>query len=311
MTACADDVAILMCTHNGARFLAPQLESFRAQTWAAWRVHASDDASSDDTVMQLQRYRSTWGADRLDIRKGPGRGFTGNFLSLACAADIQARFFAFSDQDDVWETDKLARAVAWLKTVPAAQPALYCSRTRLIDEAGAETGLSPDFTKRPPSFANALVQSLAGGNTMVFNAAARALLVEAGPAVEIVSHDWWLYQLVTGTGGRVFYDLYPAVRYRQHGRQLVGNNVALAARLSRAALVFQGRFKQWSDVNVRALARMEHRLTPENHRIFAELRKARAGGLANRLAALKRSGVHRQGFADNVGLYLAAVMNRL
>jgi len=48
--------------------------------------------------------------------------------------------------------------------------------------------VSPLLSKAP---ANALVQSITGGNTMVFNNAARALLREAGDAVSVFTHDWW------------------------------------------------------------------------------------------------------------------------
>ncbi len=44
------------------------------------------------------------------------------------------------------------------------------------------------------------MQSIAGGNTMVFNRATRDLLVRTA-AAKPVAHDWWLYQLVSGTGG--------------------------------------------------------------------------------------------------------------
>ena len=305
------NVAILLCTHNGARFLPGQLESFETQSLEGWVVWASDDASDDETRDILETYRRKWGEARLSVRAGPSQGFTKNFLSLICAADMHADYYAFADQDDVWERDKLARAVSWLQTVPSDVPALYCSRTRLIDEDGRDAGLSPLLTRFRPRFANALVQSLAGGNTMVLNGPARRLLTAAGPDVTIVSHDWWAYQLVTGCGGRVTYDPHPAVRYRQHGRQLVGNNVAWRARMSRLAQVFQGRFRRWSEINIRAIDTMYDHLTPENQRTLELMRAVRQGGVMKRLAALRRSGLHRQSIADNVGLHVAVLLNRL
>jgi hypothetical protein len=109
------------------------------------------------------------------IHAGPAEGSTANFLSLTCRADIDADYFAYADQDDVWESDKLERAVNWLKTIPEGVPALYGSRTLLVDARNQHIGYSPLF-EREPNFRNALVQSIAGGNTMVFNRAARDLL---------------------------------------------------------------------------------------------------------------------------------------
>ena len=91
---------------------------------------------------------------------------------------IDGDYFAFCDQDDLWDEDKLAEALDWLEKQPADTPALYCTRTRTVDERGSEIGLSPLFRRRP-SFRNAIVQSIAGANTMVMNKAAWLIVREA------------------------------------------------------------------------------------------------------------------------------------
>jgi glycosyltransferase involved in cell wall biosynthesis len=305
-------IAILLCTYNGEKFLAAQLASIERQAHRDWCVWASDDGSTDNTAAILARTRDGWGGDdRLTVVQGPKSGFIANFLSLACNPAIDAPYYAYADQDDVWEPEKFTRALAWHKTQPPHVPALYCARTALMDEAGNATGFSPLFVRKPPSFRNALVQSIAGGNTMVFNRAARALLMDAGPMVRPISHDWFTYQLVTGCGGTVFYDTTPSIRYRQHGNQVFGSNVGLLPRLQRAVLVAGGRFKVWTDTNTKALVTMRHRFTPENQRIYDLLQAARTGSLEHRLVALRKSGVHRQGWLDNVGLYTTVLLNRL
>jgi glycosyltransferase involved in cell wall biosynthesis len=304
-------VAILLCTYQGEEFLAAQLNSIARQTHPRWKVWASDDGSRDRTLAILAQYRAEWGDPLLSVREGPHKGFVANFLSLVCNPEISADHFAFSDQDDLWEADKIERAVAWLETVPAGKPALYMSRTRLIDEAGADIGFAPLFTSKPPTFANAIVQNIGGGNTMVFNAAARDIIAAGTKDTGMVAHDWWSYMLVTGAGGVAYYDSYPSVRYRQHGANVHGSNAGLLNRFWRAALVFGGRFRSWSDRNIRSLAPVRNLLTPENQRIFDNFNAARRGPLPARILALKRSGVHRQGIVDNIGLYVAAFFNRL
>ncbi len=304
-------VAILLGTYEGERFLPAQMNSFARQTHRRWKVWASDDGSKDGTRAILERYKEHWSDERLSIIAGPRAGFVANFMKLTCNPEIAADHYAYADQDDLWEGDKLARAVTWLETVPHDVPALYMSRTRLIDEDDRELGFAPLFTTRPPSFANAMVQNIGGGNTMVLNSAARALLQTASTDVKVVSHDWWAYMLVTGAGGRAFYDPYPGVRYRQHRANVVGSNAGFLARLRRGGLVFAGRFKNWGAINMQALAQTHARLTPENRRIFDDFSAARTGSLPARLLALRRSGVHRQGFVDNIGLYVAALFNRL
>lgn len=304
------EVAILLCTFQGQRFLHEQLASFETQSLKAWTLLVSDDGSSDRTLDILKVHQKQWGSRKLRLLSGPLQGFAANFLSLTCQADIKANFYAYADQDDIWEADKLERAVSWLKTIPKDVPALYCSRTRLVDEENRTLGYSPLF-KKPPSFANALMQNIGGGNTMVFNHAARKLLCLAGKDIEVVSHDWWAYILVTGCGGKVFYDAYPSVRYRQHENNLVGCNNSWRARFFRMRLLAQGRFRQWNSINIQALRRLESMMSTEHRQTLSLFAQAREHSLFLRLLTLKRSGVRRQSMAGHMSLFVAALFGKI
>lgn len=306
----SSQVAILLCTYQGQAYLAEQLESFAAQTCNNWRVWASDDNSQDNTTAILQAYQQKWLPGSLTICCGPAQGVTANFLSLTCNTAIKADYYAYADQDDIWEPDKLERAVQWLKTIPADIPALYCSRTRLVDTRNNEIGFSPLFSK-PPSFANALMQNIASGNTMVFNNAARSLLYEAGEKIPVVIHDWWVYMVVTGCGGHVFYDSTPTLRYRQHDSNLIGINATWAARCNRLRSYWQGDFQGWSDRNISCLQSLRHRLSSENLEILEQFTKARTMPLVTRLIYLKKSGVYRQTLNDNLGLIAATIFGKI
>lgn len=303
-------VAILLCTCDGQRYLTEQLDSFATQSHTNWKLWVSDDASKDSTRAILENYRQKWSENRLSIYPGPVKGFAANFLSLVCKADIKADYYAYSDQDDIWEVDKLERAVAQLKTVPRNIPALYCSRTRLVDKDNNEIGLSPLFSKSP-SFANALTQNIGGGNTMVFNHAARKLICNAGKNLPIVSHDWWAYMVVSGCGGQVFYDSKPTLRYRQHDKNLFGANISWSARFKRSQMLWQGYFRQWNSNNITALRALESKLTPENRKILERFAQAREMHLIPRLFNLKRCNIHRQTLLGNLGLVTAAIFNKL
>jgi glycosyltransferase involved in cell wall biosynthesis len=303
-------IAVLLCTCNGESYLAEQLLSIATQTHRNWKVWVSDDGSQDATLGIIRDFERPWGRDRLTLQAGPAQGFAANFLSLVCNPEIQADYYAYCDQDDVWETDKLQRAVDCLKTVPAGVPALYCGRTRLVDANEDHLGFSPLFS-RPPSFANALMQNIGGGNTMLFNAAARKLLCEAGKDIKVASHDWWAYIVVSGCGGQVFYDSRASLRYRQHGANMVGSNMGMAARLARIRMLWRGRFRYWHDLNIQALQPLRARLTPENQKILDQFSTARERWLIPRLVGLKRCGVYRQTMLGNLGLFAAAVFRKI
>ena len=311
MTGATPQVAVLMGTYNGAEFLPKQLDSIAAQTYGNWRLWVSDDGSTDATIDILRRYQQTWGSDKLRLLTGPSRGFQANFLSLAAQTDISADYYAWSDQDDVWLPHKLTRAVEQLLSLGPELPTLYCGRTIWIDHEGREIGLSPLMSHRPPSFANALVQCLAGGNTMVFNQAARKL-VAARPGLPVVTHDWWAYQIVTGGGGRVIYDPEPMVRYRQHQANLVGKNRGWSARQSRFRKLFAGVLKEYTKLNLEALKQEALKLTAESRARLQSL--AELHGQPNpikRLRLFLAGGFHRQHRAEQLALGLAAFLGQL
>jgi len=304
------EVAILLCTMQGSEYLREQLDSILHQTHDNWTVWASDDGSDDGTHAILGQYQSQLSKSRLAICPGPSDGYVANFLSLACNDSITADYYAYADQDDIWEKDKLAWALAWLQTIPAEIPALYCARTRNVDANNRYLGLSTLFA-RAPGFSNALVQNIGGGNTMVFNNAARDLLRNAGPKAQVVAHDWWTYLLVSGCGGMVFYDTRPTVRYRQHNGNLVGTNTSWAGRMRRAWLLLHGRFRNWNGINVAALQTVRQHLTPENQCTLDLFSKARNSGFFARLEGLAESGIYRQTRLGNLGLVAAAILKKI
>ena len=302
-------VAILMCTKNGAAFIDEQLKSIAEQTHENWILIVSDDGSEDGTVGRLKEFSESH-PHKVIIRSGPDSGVCANFLSLANDPTIDADYMAFSDQDDIWHRDKLQRALSWLAAVPRQIPGMYCGRTELMTIDGKSYGFSPLFTGTP-AFQNALVQSLAGGNTMVFNRAAKKILEEAG-TTSVVLHDWWLYQLVSAAGGAVHYDPQPMLKYRQHPNSVIGSNLGWRARLVRIYMTFKGRFQNWNTLNVTALGRLPaHLVEPKNREILALFAKARRASLPKRLYYLSKSGVYRQTLPGNLSLLAATILRRI
>ena len=307
------EIAILLCTYNGQAYLNEQLDSIATQTYPYWALWVSDDGSKDDTLSILTKYKSKWSTDRLSIKQGPQKGFATNFLTLSCREDIQAEYYAFCDQDDIWEVDKLQNALRHLETIPANMPALYMSRTLLVDADNHPLGLSPHF-HFPPSFIHALTQNMATGNTMIFNHAACLLLREAGKDVSVVAHDWWLYLLVTGVGGKIFSETNPTLRYRQHNNNVVGMKTHWLARMVRLRTlinVCQGKFRAGNDRQLKALLKMNAKLTPQNRQILKKFMKTRNQGLFNRLLGFWQIGIYREPLWSHLGLIIAAIFKKI
>ncbi|WP_297773101.1 glycosyltransferase family 2 protein [uncultured Roseovarius sp.] len=304
-------VVILMAVYNGGEFLSEQLQSIVAQDHPHWQLIASDDGSSDGSARVLEEFAATTAATCLS---GPGQGGAANFLSLIRRAADHAppdHWLAFCDQDDVWLPDKVSRGVAALEAEDPQRPALYCSRTWIVDDTLDNRRLSAE-RPRCPSFRNALVQNVASGNTIILNAAAARLVEASSEHVErVVVHDWWVYQLITGAGGVVVHDDAPTLFYRQHGVNQIGANDTGAARLRRLWQLLQGQFRDWNETNIAALSRLEGNLTQENRQILSEFVAMREGPLPNRLARLHQLGLYRQSRISTLALWVSVVLKRL
>lgn len=301
----------MLATYNGERFLRQQLESIAQQTHAHWVVYASDDGSSDNTLSILKTYANQWGPNKLVIRRGAQQGLCANFMSMVLDPQVQADFYALCDQDDVWLPEKLSRALEVLN-LPTQHPtpSLYCSRTQYVSDSLAPLGLSKAY-QLAPGFRNALVQSLAGGNTMLFNHAAKQLAMQAGVKQAVV-HDWWLYLLVTGAGGTVVFDAEAPILYRQHEASTIGSADGFVDQLKRLRNLVLGQHKAYAHIHIQALNQARHCLTGEHQQALTQFEALHgATGLLQRFKIFNRLGLYRQTAAGAISLRLAVLLGKI
>jgi hypothetical protein len=120
-----------------------------------------------------------------------------------------------------------------------------------------------------------------------------------------------MYMVVSGCGGRIFYDPEPKVRYRQHDNNLVGIQSGWSAGMVRLRMLFLRRFQNWNDINIDALQKMRIHLTPENKLLLNEFATARQKSFFPRVIGLKRCGIHRQTLLGNIGLIAASILKKM
>ena len=303
-----DHVTILLATYNGAQYLSEQLESIRSQSHKNWHILASDDGSTDATYDILRSFSKSC---PLEILQGPKQGYVRNFLHLLSTHFNDGGAVAFCDQDDVWLPEKLEVALQYLSKVPKNQPALYCNR-RIIWESQHNTQRSTKAYLRRPSFENALTENIAPGNTIVLNGAAAELARQLAPtAGRVFAHDWWLYLLVSGAGGAVFYDPDPHILYRQHAGNVIGAGEKFGQNLQNKIGVWKGVFKKRLHENVKAMQEISQYLTVENQLCLSLFSQALQAPIHERLTLLHRSGIYRQGRVSGFTFWSAACLGKL
>ena len=300
-------VTILMATLNGGKYLECQLKSIFQQSHKNWRLMISDDGSVDDTLNIINDFIFSNPNCNVKLLKGPQLGFAQNFLNMLKYVDTD--YACFCDQDDIWLPDKLSYSIS--KLTSRSVPSVYGSRTLLIDAKGSFLGKSPKF-KKPAVFRNALVQSIAGGNTMMLNAPAINLLSKVYSKGYIpVSHDWWVYLLISGAGGEILYDSCPKVFYRQHEKNIIGSNKSFVGRIYRIRLLLLGQYKLWTDINIDILLKVSYILTYENKKILDEFVRARKLPLFKRYSLMRQIGLYRQTWFGNLAFQLCILLNKI
>lgn len=303
------EVAILMATFNGEKFLAEQLASIRAQSFKNWKIFISDDGSTDATLDIIQSFKDKCDTDQVRVFHGPQSGFARNFISLVKNKDINADFFAFCDQDDIWCERRLHGGLEKLTCNAPSVPLLYCSRTNIMKSNGNCVAESK-MVRRPLSFGNAIVQNIGGGNTMLFNQKTRSLLCQLRLSDDLVSHDWLTYIIVSGVGGRVFWDHKCTVNYRQHNGNLVGANMSIAAMLRRFCNLLRGQLGVWRRANLQALAPLETIFLPKNREIITLIQAIDSKPFLKRLKIMSRSKIYRQSHLETAALWIAVILNK-
>ena len=219
-----DKVCVLLTTYNGELYLREQLDSLFNQDQIKVDVLARDDGSIDRTKEILQKYSQNYS---LKWYSGPHLNVQKGFFDLmkkASATDFQ--YFAFCDQDDIWDEDKLITAVNHLKD-PKIPELYYCGQ-RLVDRNAkfiANHKLDENRTLRAR-----FVLSDFAGCTGVFNKALLNEVVSFEPNYMLM-HDTWILKVCLCLGGNVFVDPEAHMSYRQHGANTVGLGRSLPAYL--------------------------------------------------------------------------------
>lgn len=299
-------VNVLLATYNGARYLREQLESIEKQTLPIACITVRDDGSTDGSDVLVHE----WAESRPSVRQvqGPRLGAANSFFTLLDSCGDECDYFAFADQDDVWLPDKIERAVSSLGRHSTEEPAMYCSRVEYVDESLGHIGYSQ--IPKKVDFANALVENIARGCTVVLNHSARSLLSRRIPQ-ETIMHDWWCYLVVSALGNVVF-DEWPSVKYRQHGCNVVGGTSSRIELFRRGITRFVGSSPRvlLSDQAIEFHRCFGDSLTQQKRRILDRFLTVR-GNLWARLYYNVTMDVRRQSWIDTATLRTMILMGRV
>ena len=301
------DCAIILCTKNGEKFLQEQLDSLEAQTHG-FDLYINDDGSNDQTYKIIKNFqkRSKY---QIHYTRNIYNSAPMNFLKTLKKIERRYDLYFFCDQDDIWEKNKIEISKMELASLDQKIPSLFCTSTLIINQMSDVIDSSKIF-KKEPCFSNALVQSIAGGNTMCFNHQTRDLLDKIINLDSVVSHDWMAYIIVSALGGKVIYSSDSLVKYRKHKKNLIGPNKSIKEMFSRIYKLFQGQMREWTKKNLLILN--EFKLPNKSQEILNQFEnKAHNGNFFERVNFIVNSNVFRQTYLSNVALHFAIFLKKI
>ena len=210
-----EKILVLLATYNGEKYLQEQLDSLYEQVNVDVNILVRDDGSVDKTQTILQdntkKHNLTW-------YQGEHKNVQKSFFELMQkASKTDYKFFAFCDQDDVWDKDKLSIAINSINDIETL--ALYYSGQRLVDEKLAL--IEEHRLNEQRSLKTRFVLSDFAGCTGVFNKALLDEVVKFEPSYMLM-HDTWILKVCLALGGQVIVDPEPRMNYRQHVDNTLG-----------------------------------------------------------------------------------------
>ena len=250
------EIQVLMSTYNGEKYLKEQLDSIFKQIDVKVRLLVRDDGSKDETLKILKQY------DDIEVVTGKNEGPTKSFLDLIeLAGDYD--YYAFADQDDVWDNNKLFVAISMLLELEG--PAVYSSDARIVDE---NLKFIKKETKSPVvTLGSAIVKNYVTGCTAVFNRELMVKLKKYKPN-HAPFHDWWINLVCLSIGGKSIFDNTPHISYRQHGNNVVSGNATFIKKWSSRLKKFRkkpyGRDKMAQEI----IEKYADNISSENYRIL-------------------------------------------
>ncbi len=207
-------VAVLMSTYNGARYLNEQIDSILGQEGVDVLLFVRDDGSSDGSLDIFNKYP-------VKLIKGSNLGCEGSFMELL-RMSVEADFYAFADQDDVWFPNKLQESVRAIKD--SESPCLYCANQIITDG-----NLHPirwmikrnEYVKWQRNMEQNYLSNR-HGCTQVWNKQLHTILRSLSNKIDYIpAHDTWV-NVVARCVGKVILGLEPLQFYRVHSTNTGG-----------------------------------------------------------------------------------------
>lgn len=302
-------VAVLMSTYNGERYLKEQLDSILSQSMPDFTLYIRDDGSTDGTAALIRSYEDS----RIRFYQGENLGPAESFFSLLRMAR-EADYVFFSDQDDIWQPDKLEKMLKEIERYEPT-PVMVFSDFSMIDGDGAVTARSfsehASLRVAPGEIpvSRILAHPYVFGCASVINRSLASLVLYPPKGIEM--HDCWI-ALTAASVGKLIYMPDQTIAHRFHSSNATGRSGqdSFLTRLRRATKGFQAQAEN-SALRLRQagllLETYGNQVLPEPRQVLTAVSEAAFKGKLAAVKALRSAGIGRQKRWNTLFFYLTVL----
>lgn len=236
-------IAVLLAAYNGESFIVSQVNSILFQLGVDVDIYIRDDGSTDSTVSVVEQFA---GLPNVFVLKDAEstKSAAGNFFKILSQIEFESYdYVAFSDQDDIWDPEKLSRAVCQM-----SEGGFEGYSSDLVAYSNSKGQASYLRKSYPPKEFDYLFQGASAGCTYVMTSQLASIVAKSIAHLRSEdfigrSHDWLVYAIARANHMRWCYDFYAPIFYRQHSSNVYGAMTAAQGLLAKLRLVRGGWYR--------------------------------------------------------------------
>lgn len=236
-------VLVLMATYNGGPWLAEQIQSILNQSDVMVEVRISDDGSTDDTLLIANGFQRDPRISVVSTGRVHGSAARNFFHLLEHLPSDGFTHVALADQDDVWHSDKLRKAIDAMND---HQVAAVSTNVTAFWADGRQKLVRKD--QRPGKWNHFFESAGPGCSYVVKLGVAIGLASELRRRPDLANridfHDWLIYAWVRSQGHRWWVDSWASMHYRQHERNVFGAHTGWRTSWKRWQLLRSGWYRE-------------------------------------------------------------------
>lgn len=264
------NVYVMLSAYNGEKYISEQIDSILTQSHVDVTLHIRDDGSTDKTRDILDGYAAKF--PNIILSYGDNIGYAASFWTILLQAPDSYDYYAFSDQDDVWEPDKLAAGIHALMQ-SQGQYRLYASALNVTDE-DLNYQYTNSFNNLKPQLGSAITRPRLSGCTMIFNPALLALCRKMDirqPDGKCMSHDGAVYLSYLACGGKIVFSPQSHINLRRHPETVTGHGKNILKRIHSVLDIFTDRRNEASLQTQFLYTHLQGDMTEDNRRLCEDI----------------------------------------